>query len=127
MRMRQVMTNLLTNAIRHSPAHTTVSVRAWFDDEAIRIAVSDQGEGIEPADADRVFDRFWRADKSRSRESGGSGLGLAIVRRLVVAHGGSVAVASRRGVGSSFVISLPRTPRAQSHRRRYLQGHTSPL
>ncbi|WP_306207446.1 sensor histidine kinase [Actinoplanes sp. RD1] len=109
-RLRQLLGNLLTNAIRHTPPAGTVTLRSAADHERLEITVADTGEGIAPDDLPRVFDRFWRADSSRSRETGGSGLGLSIVRRLVEAHGGTVTVASRPGAGTTFTVRLPIHP-----------------
>ncbi|MER5881925.1 HAMP domain-containing sensor histidine kinase [Streptomyces sp. NPDC001910] len=106
-RMRQTLGNLMSNAIRHTPAGGTVTLRARRQDDRIVLEVSDTGAGIEPEDLPHVFDRFWRAEKSRSRRTGGSGLGLAIVRQLVTAHGGTVTVSSTAGAGSVFAVHLP--------------------
>jgi two-component system sensor histidine kinase BaeS len=106
-RLRQLVGNLLSNAIRHTPAGGTVTVSAAVDRDALLIAVRDTGVGIAPADLPRVFDRFWRADTSRSRATGGSGLGLAIARKLAEAHGGELTVASQLGVGTTFTVRLP--------------------
>ncbi|MEZ5319157.1 MAG: PAS domain-containing protein [Vicinamibacterales bacterium] len=107
-RLRQVIHNLLANAIRFSPEGGTVGVRAALEDDVIRLAVIDQGEGI-PADfLPRLFDRFSQADASRRRRHGGLGLGLSIVRYLVEQHGGTVSAASEGpGRGARFDICLP--------------------
>ncbi|MDA0566267.1 HAMP domain-containing protein [Streptomonospora sp. S1-112] len=107
-RMLQVLGNLLGNAVRHTPAGGRVTVRAHAEDGAAVIEVADTGDGISPAHLPNVFDRFWRADKSRSRQTGGSGLGLAIVRNLVELHGGTVTAASTPGEGAVFTLRLPR-------------------
>lgn len=107
-RLTQIMTNLVDNALRYTPAGTCVTLAARPASDAIEFAVSDTGPGI-PAEAlPHIFDRFWRAEKSRNRASGGSGLGLAIVKQLVEAHGGQVQVESQVGVGTEFRIQLPR-------------------
>ncbi|HEX4812127.1 MAG TPA: ATP-binding protein [Nonomuraea sp.] len=107
-RLRQAVGNLLTNALRHTPAGGRVSLRAYADGDDVLIEVADTGPGIAPEHLPYVFDRFWRAEKSRSRQTGGSGLGLAIVRQLAEAHGGSAAVRSEPDRGATFVLCLPR-------------------
>lgn len=110
-RMRQALGNLVSNAIRHTPQGGTVTLSARRADAEIVLEVADTGSGISPEDLPSVFDRFWRAEKSRSRRTGGSGLGLSIVRQLVAAHGGTVTVTSEVGVGSVFTLRLPGTVR----------------
>lgn len=106
-RLRQALGNLVANAVRYTPPGGEVVVKLFrWQDHAI-LEVTDTGTGIAPGDVPHVFDRFWRADKSRSRTTGGSGLGLAITRHLVEAHGGTVSVTSTLGEGSTFRISLP--------------------
>lgn len=109
-RIRQVMGNLLSNALRHTPSGGRVTLRATLQSTSqpvIKVEVIDTGSGIAPEDLPHVFDRFYRADKSRSRSSGGSGIGLAIVKQLVEAHGGAVGVESQIGKGSTFFFTLP--------------------
>ena len=106
-RIRQAVGNLLSNAVRHSPPGATVTVRSRLDGDDLVIEVADTGTGIAEHDLPHVFDRFWRADKSRNRNTGGSGLGLAIVRKLAEAHGGTATAASRFGHGSTFTVRLP--------------------
>jgi two-component system sensor histidine kinase BaeS len=101
-RLRQVVGNLVSNAIRYTPPGGTVTVAA----SRSTITVRDTGIGIGADDLPRVFDRFWRADESRSRATGGSGLGLAITRKLVEAHGGTIDVASVPGEGTVFTVRL---------------------
>jgi two-component system sensor histidine kinase BaeS len=115
-RLRQIAGNLVSNAIRHTDAGGEVTVRTGMAGEDFTIEVADTGAGIPAADLEKVFDRFWRADASRSRTTGGSGLGLAIVRKLAEAHDGHVSVTSRMGVGSTFTITLPRARRAPAAR-----------
>jgi two-component system sensor histidine kinase BaeS len=115
LRMRQALGNLVSNALRHTPAGGTVTLSARRDGDEIALAVADTGTGIAPEDLPHVFDRFWRAEKSRSRRTGGSGLGLPIVRHLVAAHGGTVEVASEPGVGSVFTLRLPAAPAPQPY------------
>lgn len=106
-RLRQAIGNLISNAIRHTPPGGTVVVQAHHVGDGIAIQVQDTGSGIPPHEITRVFDRFWRADQSRSRQTGGSGLGLAIVRRLAEAHGGTATATSTLGTGSVFTLHLP--------------------
>ncbi|MGI5499601.1 HAMP domain-containing sensor histidine kinase [Lentzea sp. CA-135723] len=107
LRLRQVLDNLVGNALRYVPAGGSVAVDGTRHDDACVITVRDTGAGIAEEDLPHVFDRFWRADKSRSRSTGGSGLGLAIVRKLVEAHGGTVDVTSTTGIGTTFRVRLP--------------------
>ncbi|TWP45225.1 HAMP domain-containing protein [Lentzea tibetensis] len=104
-RLRQVVGNLVTNALRHSENEVVVSGERRNGQVVIEVA--DTGTGIAEEDLPHVFDRFWRADSSRSRQTGGSGLGLAIVRNLVELHGGTVEVRSRLGAGTTFTLKLP--------------------
>ena len=106
-RLRQVVDNLVTNAVRHTGSGGSVRLLGLADGGEVVVEVRDTGSGIAAEDLPRVFDRFWRAEKSRSRQTGGSGLGLAIVRKLVEAHGGTVEVESEVGVGSVFRVRLP--------------------
>lgn len=106
-RLRQVVRNLVENALTHTPDGGSVSVSAAAGEGVIRVSVSDTGRGIPPEDLPHVFERFYRADRSRARDSGGSGLGLTIVRRLVEAHGGGVHVESEPGRGSTFSFTVP--------------------
>ena len=101
--------NLVENAVKYSHAGDVVQVRARVDGTAIEVMVADQGIGIPTRDLDRVFERFYRVDKARSRETGGTGLGLAIVRHVATNHGGEVLVSSQEGEGSTFVLRLPAT------------------
>jgi len=107
LRLRQVLDNLVRNALRYTRAGGQVELHARQHGDQVLIEVSDTGIGIDAHDLPHVFDRFWRAEKSRNRESGGSGLGLSIARRLVEAHGGSIAVTSTPGEGSVFRVTLP--------------------
>ncbi|MBV1938822.1 HAMP domain-containing histidine kinase [Streptomyces sp. BV286] len=107
LRMRQALGNLVSNAIRHTPADGTVTLSAGRHGDEVRFQVADTGSGIAAGDLPSVFDRFWRAEKSRSRRTGGSGLGLSIVRQLVTAHGGTVTVTSEVGAGSVFTLRIP--------------------
>ena len=106
-RLRQVLANLVENAIRHTALGGLVGLAVRREGARVRVDVVDTGEGIDPKDLSHVFDRFYRADPSRNRASGGSGLGLAIVRALVSAMRGEVGVTSRPGAGSTFTVWLP--------------------
>lgn len=109
-RLNQVLSNLLDNALRHTPAGGTVSVRMTAVQGGIQLAVKDTGEGIPAAELAHVFDRFYRVDRSRSRQTGGSGLGLSIARQLVEAHGGRIGVKSPpdgQNQGTAFTVFLP--------------------
>ncbi|MCK8609918.1 cell wall metabolism sensor histidine kinase WalK [Agromyces sp. C10] len=99
--------NLIANALAYSSEGGRVGVGVTVDDDAVEIAVADQGIGIAPEDQDRVFERFYRVDQARSRNTGGSGLGLSIVKHTVQNHGGDVRVWSQPGRGSTFTIRLP--------------------
>jgi len=102
--------NLVENAIAYSAESTSVTVSVASDGEAVAISVIDQGIGIEPRDIDRIFERFYRADRARSRATGGTGLGLAIVKHIATNHGGRVDVTSTVGIGSTFTLRLPARP-----------------
>jgi len=106
-RISQVLFNLLSNALQYTPTGGTITVRAERVGGQVQVAVADTGEGISPEDLPYVFERFYRADKSRARASGGSGLGLAIAKQIVEAHGGRIWAKSWVGVGSTFVFTLP--------------------
>ena len=106
--------NLLENAIAYSPDSTRVALAARERGDAWEITVTDQGIGIPPEDLDRVFERFYRVDPARSRETGGTGLGLAIVKHIVNNHGGHVRVWSVPGSGSTFTLELPSATRIAS-------------
>ena len=108
--------NLAENAVNYSPdaqegrPAPRVTITARGDEDWVEITVSDQGIGIEPKDQDRIFERFYRADRARSRATGGTGLGLAIVKHIATNHGGQVDVDSTVGVGSTFTLRLPARP-----------------
>jgi two-component system OmpR family sensor kinase/two-component system sensor histidine kinase BaeS len=106
-RLNQVLANLLSNALRHTPANGQVILRGETIENGIRITVSDTGTGIPAGDLPYIFDRFWRGDRSRARTEGSSGLGLAITRQFVLAHGGTITAESEVGKGTIFVIELP--------------------
>jgi two-component system sensor histidine kinase SenX3 len=100
--------NLVSNAIRYSPDGSRIGVGVRTVDDVVEISVTDQGEGIPEEDLDRVFERFYRVDQARARNTGGTGLGLAIVKHAIQNHGGDVRVWSQPGRGSTFTIRLPK-------------------
>jgi signal transduction histidine kinase len=106
-RMAQVLTNLLENALRYTPPGGTITLAAGRSLANVRLSVADQGPGIEPQELSRIFDRFYRADKSRKRHEGGSGLGLAIARSIVIGHQGRIWAESEPGKGTTFFVELP--------------------
>ncbi len=106
----RALMNLLDNAIKYSPARSTVELECREENGHIVWSVTDHGPGIEAVHLPRLFERFYRVDKSRSRQEGGTGLGLAIVKHIVLAHGGTVGVESEVGKGSRFWFRLPRVP-----------------
>ena len=106
-RIRQVLANLLGNALTHTPADTAVEVSLTADRGRMRLVVADEGPGLPPEQLAHLFERFYRADPSRSRARGGSGLGLAIVEAVVHASGGTVTCTSTVGLGTSFEVTLP--------------------
>jgi signal transduction histidine kinase len=105
-RIEQVLVNLLSNALRHTPTGE-VKIRAYSQNNFVWVAVIDTGIGISAEDLPHVFERFWRADRSRDRTSGGSGVGLAICRRLIELQGGHITAQSQLNIGSTFSFSLP--------------------
>ena len=110
--LRRLLLILVDNAIKYTPAGGSVSIELAPAENAALIRITDTGIGIAPADLPYVFDRFWRADKVRSRAAGGTGLGLAIARWIVNRHGGVIVVASEVGRGSAFTVTLPLGSRA---------------
>jgi two-component system OmpR family sensor kinase len=105
--IKQVLINLLANASRFSPEDETVFVAAGTAEGTLIIEVRDGGEGIPKSLRDKVFERFYRADNSRNRETGGSGLGLAIVKGLVEKHGGSIKATETKGGGATLSVRIP--------------------
>src|SRR3954463_8149553 len=105
--MRSALMNLLDNAIKYSGPGQPVEVGAYVVGDRVELVVRDHGIGIPTRDLERIFERFYRVDRARSRETGGTGLGLAIVRHVVQAHGGEVTVTSSEGEGSTFTLHLP--------------------
>ena len=106
-KLSQAVTNLIANAIRYTDEGGTITVKVTSGDIMANIMVADTGIGLTPEEAKQVFDRFWRADDSRSRDSGGLGIGLSLVKEIVQRHGGWVQVDGRKGEGATFTIHLP--------------------
>jgi heavy metal sensor kinase len=108
--LRRALVNLVENAVKYTPRGGKVELSLTATGGSAEVAVADTGIGVEPADAERIFEPFVRLDAARSRDTGGAGLGLAIARSIVVAHGGTLSVESRPGSGSRFTIRLPLVP-----------------
>jgi two-component system sensor histidine kinase SenX3 len=108
--LKSAIANLVDNALKYSERASLVRVQVDGDNQLVRISVSDQGIGIPTRDLGRIFERFYRVDRARSRLTGGSGLGLSIVRHVAANHGGTVRVTSREGEGSTFTLELPVRP-----------------
>jgi two-component system sensor histidine kinase BaeS len=111
-RLRQALGNLVANAVRHTPAGGAVEVMVRAHAAEAVLTVTDTGPGIAAEHLPHLFDRFYRAEPSRSRATGGSGLGLAITKHLIEAHHGRIDVTSAPGAGATFTIRLPHIPRA---------------
>jgi two-component system phosphate regulon sensor histidine kinase PhoR len=109
-KLHDVLRNLIENASNYSPDGAVIDVGARRLDGAVELSVADRGPGIPEADLPRIFERFYRVDRSRTRDPGGTGLGLSIVRHLVELHGGRVTAANRPGGGAVFTVSLPASP-----------------
>ncbi len=107
LRLNRVLANLLQNAIRHTPYDGTITLHTASAGPAVEVVIADSGEGIASEDLPHVFDRFYRGEKSRSRDRGGSGLGLSIARGIIEAHGGAISVESSSGRGARFAFTLP--------------------
>jgi len=103
----QVMVNLLNNAVHYTPAKGRITIEAKSVEKGVEAIVSDTGIGIPAEELPRIFERFYRVDKGRSREQGGTGLGLSIVKHIIESHGGRVSVQSEIGRGSRFSFFLP--------------------
>jgi two-component system, OmpR family, sensor histidine kinase BaeS len=106
-RLIEILLNLFDNAMRHTPEGGEIRVKAFQDGRFVRISISDTGTGITADDREHIFDRFYRVDASRSKETGGTGLGLSIVRALVEAHGGTIQAGSTQDGGAEFTFTLP--------------------
>lgn len=107
LRIEQVMNNLIDNAIKYTPSGGAVTVRAGAGGDHVELRIEDNGVGIEPRDLPHIFERFYRADKARSREQGGTGLGLSIVKHIAQTHGGTVTAESTYGIGTTIILRLP--------------------
>lgn len=105
--LRSAFSNLVFNAVKYTPAGGTIRIRYWVDEKAIHFSVTDDGPGIEPEHIPRLTERFYRADPSRSKETGGTGLGLAIVKHVLYNHDGRLTIDSTPGAGSTFTCTLP--------------------
>ena len=114
-RLRQVLGNLVANALQHTPESAGVTVRVGTKNDDAVLEVADKGPGMSHEDAQRIFERFYRTDTSRTRSSGGTGLGLSIVDSLVYAHGGTVSVTTSPGEGCRFQVRLPRIADIPAH------------
>jgi len=113
-RLRQVVGNLVRNALVHTPAATPVEIAVTTQNGTAQLSVADHGPGLPAGDRERIFEPFYRADASRSRDSGGAGLGLSIVSAVVAAHGGHVQVRETHGGGATFDVQLPLAPATKS-------------
>jgi signal transduction histidine kinase len=121
--MQRAVSNLVSNAVTHTLPGGSVVLSTNAEGSAIRIEVSDTGVGIPPEALPRVFDRFFRADTSRSQASGGTGLGLAIVQSIALLHGGNVEIASQVGQGTQVTLRVPTgPPPPDDHRGAKLAG-----
>ncbi|MFY9945511.1 MAG: HAMP domain-containing sensor histidine kinase, partial [Exiguobacterium chiriqhucha] len=105
--LRQVFSNILNNAIKYSPDGGNIAVNVSCDDDVIRIAIEDEGMGVAPADAERLFEKFYRVQNEQSRNIGGTGLGLAICKEIIESHGGTISVRSELGNGTIMTVELP--------------------
>jgi signal transduction histidine kinase len=105
--MKRTLVNFVDNAVRLAPEGSTIHIGAGRQGPWAWLAVTDEGPGMQPEEAEHAFDRFWRAEIARTRAGGGAGLGLAIVRQIAEAHGGTARVYSVPGAGTVFVIWLP--------------------
>ncbi|MBO1911509.1 GHKL domain-containing protein, partial [Microvirga sp. 3-52] len=110
-RLIQVMVNLLSNAISYSMKAKPITIKVIELEEDVVISVKDEGIGIKESELERLFERFYRVDRARSRDSGGTGLGLAIVKHLIEVHGGTIQVDSELNVGTCFTLRIPRQKR----------------
>jgi len=108
-RIQQVIINIITNAIKYNKPQGSIAITGGVEQDRVFLRVEDTGIGVPKADLERLFERFYRVDKARSRESGGTGLGLAIAKQIVETHGGHIGFDSEYGKGSTVTLYLPRT------------------
>ena len=108
--VRRALLNVMQNAVRYSPDGSSVAITAGVSGDEAVVAIADQGCGISDEDLPHIFERFYRADPARARDTGGSGLGLAIADQIVRSHGGRIEVTSALGNGSTFLVFLPCAP-----------------
>ncbi|MCL6629619.1 MAG: GHKL domain-containing protein, partial [Armatimonadetes bacterium] len=106
----QVLQNLVDNAVKYTGSGGTIGIKAFQSENEVTLKVQDTGIGIPPGDLDRIFERFYRVDKARSRQLGGTGLGLSIVKDIVDLYDGRIVVESEVGKGSTFTVVLPKYP-----------------
>ena len=111
--LHSAVSNLVSNAVRYTPAGGSIEVDWKLQGDALLLSVRDSGPGIAPEHLPRLSERFYRVDRSRSRETGGTGLGLAITKHVAQRHGGSLRIESRQGEGSNFMLVLPASRRVQ--------------
>ncbi|MDP4182102.1 MAG: ATP-binding protein, partial [Bacillota bacterium] len=107
-KISQVLVNLISNALKYTPEGGKVNISTQANEKTVEISVKDNGNGISPDDLPFIFERFYRADKSRNRLTGGSGIGLTIAKAIVEAHKGNITVKSEHGQGTEFIVSLPK-------------------
>jgi two-component system phosphate regulon sensor histidine kinase PhoR len=110
LRLEQVFSNLLDNALKYTPVNGQITISVRYEGESFLVAIRDSGAGIPPTDLPHIFERFYRADKARTRDQGGTGLGLSIVKHIMQSHGGSVRAESTYGSGTSIVLTFPASP-----------------
>ena len=115
-KLNQILYNLIDNAMKYTPEGGSIQVSLTEEGNSLIWRVKDNGIGIPPEDREHIFERFYRVDKARSRETGGTGLGLSIVKQLAVMHGGTIQVESRPGEGSLFTVTLPRSGAAAAEK-----------
>ncbi|MEV8183442.1 ATP-binding protein [Specibacter sp. NPDC078692] len=118
--------NLIDNAVRYSPENTQVGIGLSVADDVVSVSISDQGDGLSPAEQDRIFERFYRVDTARSRHTGGTGLGLSIVKHIINNHGGEVTLWSAPKLGSTFTVRLPQLSNQTSDVGTHLRSDRHP-